>query len=47
MSKDKNDKDRDVRDDGGRHRREDFTRDGKPNPSRPVPAPPDPNKHDR
>lgn len=44
MGKDKNDK---TDDGGGKHGKEDFTRDGQPNPPRPVPAPPDPNKHDR
>lgn len=34
-------------DDSGKHGREDNTRDGRPDPVRPVPPPPDPNKHDR
>jgi hypothetical protein len=34
-------------DDPGKHGREDNTRDGRPDPVRPVPPPPDPNKHDR
>ncbi|MGH3903933.1 MAG: hypothetical protein ACRDTE_07075 [Pseudonocardiaceae bacterium] len=56
MGRDKDDKDdgskhgndRDKhRDDGGKHGKEDYTRNGRPDPLRPVPQPPDPNKHDR
>jgi hypothetical protein len=44
------DEDKDMKDnedDGGQHCEEDFTGDGRPDPVRPVPPPPDPNKHDR
>ncbi|MFN2495674.1 MAG: hypothetical protein ABR608_07185 [Pseudonocardiaceae bacterium] len=44
MGKDKQDK---KDDSGGKHGKEDFTRDGQPASPRPVPPPPDPNKHDR
>ena len=37
----------DPRDDSGKHGREDYTSDGRPDPVRPLPPPPDPNKHDR
>ncbi|HEU0088810.1 MAG TPA: hypothetical protein VFQ77_14385 [Pseudonocardiaceae bacterium] len=38
---------KDKDDGGGKHGKDDFTRDGQPDPARPVPPPPDPNKHDR
>lgn len=37
----------DPKDEPGKHEKEDYTRDGRPDPARPLPPPPDPNKHDR
>lgn len=49
MGKDRdNDKDKHGQQENpGKHSREDYTRDGRPDPARPIPPAPDPNKHDR